>query len=110
MQVTVKQNGKAVVICLGGHLDHNSAVEIQRVFDDWLGKGCRNFIIDMADLQYVSSAGLRFFFEADTRIKNLKGKLILCGMQAEVQQVFDVSGFTSFFSSGATIKNALEQI
>jgi len=98
------------MIQLVGHMGHASVDELNRVFDEWLGKGSQNFIVDMSRLQYISSAGLRCFFEASTKVNNLKGKLFLCGMPAEVRQVFDVSGFTSFFSICDTLQQALKQI
>jgi len=110
MQITIEEKETALLIQLTGHLGHGSVDELARVFNEWLGKGRQNFIVDMSRLQYISSAGLRCFFEAVTKINNLKGKLILCGMQTEVRQVFDVSGFTSFFSICETMQNALKQI
>jgi len=110
MQISVEDKQKALLIRLTGHLGHGSMDELTHVFDDGLGKGRLNFIVDMNNLQYISSAGLRCFFEAVTKINNLKGKMILCGMQPEVRQVFDVSGFTSFFSICGTLQNALKQI
>ena len=110
MQIAVEEHEKALVIRLGGHLGHSSVDQVGRVFNGWLDKGRLNFIIDMTGLQYVSSAGLRFFYEESAKVNSLKGKLILCGMQAAVKQVFDVSGFTSFFSICATIPNALKQV
>lgn len=99
-----------MIIRLNGHMGHASVDELSRVFDEWLTKGKKNFVVDMTRLQYISSAGLRCFFEAVTKINNLKGKLLLCGMQNEVRQVFDVSGFTSFFSICDTMPDALRQI
>lgn len=110
MQIAVEEKDAVLVIQLSGHMGHASVDELNRVFDEWLGKGSQNFIMDMSRLQYISSAGLRCFFEASTKISNLKGKLLLCGMQPEVRQVFDVSGFTSFFSICDTVRNALKQI
>jgi len=110
MQIAVEEKGTALIIRLSGHMGHASVDELNHVFDEWLGKNIQNFIIDMSRLQYISSAGLRCFFEASTKVSNLKGKLFLCGMQPEVRQVFDVSGFTSFFSICNTMQNALKQI
>jgi anti-anti-sigma factor len=110
MQIAVEEKEKVLLIRLAGHLGHSSVDELNRVFNEWLGKGRQNFIVDMSRLQFVSSAGLRVFFEAVTKVNNLKGKLILCGMQAEVRQVFDISGFTSFFSICETMQNALKQV
>ncbi|MDO9543219.1 MAG: STAS domain-containing protein [Kiritimatiellia bacterium] len=108
MQIAVEKKDAALIIRLNGHMGHASMDELNRVFDEWLGKGNQNFIMDMSRLQYISSAGLRCLFEASTKISNLKGKLFLCGMQPAVRQVFDVSGFTSFFSIYDTIQKALE--
>jgi stage II sporulation protein AA (anti-sigma F factor antagonist) len=110
MQITIEEKETALLIRLTGHLGHGAVDDLARVFNEWLGKGRQNFIVDMSRLQYISSAGLRCFFEAVTKVNNLKGKLILCGMQPEVRQVFDVSGFTSFFSICETMQNALKQI
>lgn len=110
MQIAIEEKGTALLIRITGHMGHGSVDELARVFDEWLGKGRQNFIVDMSRLQYISSAGLRCFFEAVTKVNNLKGKLLLCGMQSEVRQVFDVSGFTSFFSICETMQNALKQI
>jgi len=110
MQIAIEEKEKVLLIRLTGHLGHGSVNELTRIFDEWLGKGRLNFIVDMNNLQYISSAGLRCFFEAVTKINNLKGKMLLCGMQSEVRQVFDVSGFTSFFSICGTLQNALKQI
>lgn len=109
MQITIEEKEKALLILLAGHLGHGSVEELNRVFNEWLGKGRHDFIVDMSRLQYISSAGLRCFFEAVTKVNNLKGKLLLCGMQPEVRQVFDVSGFTSFFSIYETMQSALKQ-
>jgi anti-anti-sigma factor len=110
MQIAVEEKNAALILRVSGHMGHASVDEFTRVFDEWVGKGKLNFIIDMGQVQYISSAGLRCLFEAVTKINNLKGKFILCNLQPEVKQVFDVSGFTSFFSICGTIHNALKQI
>lgn len=110
MQITTEEKGAALVINLSGHMGHADAGDLTRVFDEWLGKGQTKFIVDMNRLQYISSAGLRCCFEAATKINNLKGKLLLCDLQHEVRQVFDVSGFTSFFSICASTQSALRQL
>lgn len=110
MQITVEEKGSALLVKLTGHMGYASVGDLSRFFDEWLGKGKCNIIVDMEQLQYISSSGLRCLFDAVTKINNLKGKLLLCGMQQEVRQVFDVSGFTSLFSICETVQGALKQI
>ena len=110
MQITVEEKGSTLVIKLAGHLGHASVAELGHVIDEWLGKNRQNFIVDMEKLQYISSAGLRCLLEAGSKIDKLKGKMLLCALQPEVKQIFDVSGFTSLFAICATVPKALKQI
>ncbi|MDD5482376.1 MAG: STAS domain-containing protein [Kiritimatiellae bacterium] len=110
MQITVEEKQPSLVIKLAGHMGHASVNELRRVFDEWLAKGSQNFIVDMGGLQYINSAGLRCFFEVSKKINALKGKLLFCGIQSEVRQIFDVSGFTSLFSICDTVESAAKQI
>lgn len=110
MEITVEETGSALIIRLNGHMGHASVNELERVFDEWLGKGKHNIILDMSSMQYISSTGLRLLLTTTTRINGLKGKFLLCGMQQEVRQVFDVSGFTALFSIYDTTRTALKQM
>lgn len=110
MQISVEEHGKATVVKLAGHMGHVSIDEFNRVLEECLARGARDIVLDMGRMDYISSAGLRCLFNLVTQVNNLKGKLILCSMQPEVRQVFDVSGFTSFFSISDSLSAALKQI
>ena len=110
MQISVEEHGKATVVKLVGHMGHVSIDEFNRVLEECLARGVRGIVLDMSRLDYVSSAGLRCLFNLVTQVNNLKGKLVLCGMEPEVRQVFDVSGFTSFFSISDSLPAALKQV
>lgn len=110
MQITTEEHKSALIIHLEGHLSHVSVADVEHFFDKWIAKGRLNFIMDMAALQYVNSAGLRCLLTMANKINGLNGKLLLCGMQAEVKQIFDVSGFTTLFSIHDTAASALKHI
>lgn len=55
-------------------------------------------ILDMRDVAYVSSAGLRVVLMAAKRAKVSDGRLALFGLPAAVQEVFDISGFSKILA------------
>jgi len=110
MQILIEEHDKALALKLSGHLGHASVDELAKVFDEKIGQGRNNFIVDMQDLQYISSAGLRCLLQASSKVSQLSGKIVLCGLQPEVKQIFDVSGFTSLFPTYDTLHKALNHI
>jgi hypothetical protein len=61
----------------------------------------------LSGLEYVSSAGLRVFLSAAKRMRQAQGKLALASPAPQVQQVFDMAGFTSILPIFTTIAEAL---
>ncbi len=55
-------------------------------------------VLDMADMNFVSSAGLRVLLVAAKKCKASGHRLALCGLAPEVRLVFDISGFMALFS------------
>jgi stage II sporulation protein AA (anti-sigma F factor antagonist) len=63
-----------------------------------INSAAQRLVIDLAQLDYVSSSGLRVFLLAAKRLQATNGKLTLCGLQDHIQQVFDLAGFSSILS------------
>lgn len=56
--------------------------------------GASRLLIDLSQIQYVSSAGLRVFLMAAKKLQKNGGALVLCGMSPGVREVFDIAGFS----------------
>ena len=67
-------------------------------------------MIDLSRLDYVSSAGLRVFLVAAKRMRSKDGKIALCSLQDHVQQVFDLSGFSSILSIYASREDGIKAL
>jgi anti-anti-sigma factor len=63
-----------------------------------IDEGERQLVIDLSQLNYVSSAGLRVFLLASKRLSPAGGKLVLCSLQEPVKEVFEIVGFFSILS------------
>jgi len=98
MQIICDKHDKALVMALSGRMDRVAAMEFEKAFTEWLKNGERCFVVDMKDLEYISSAGLRSLLSANQQLKDSNGQIRLCNVSGLVKDVFVISGFESLFS------------
>ena len=78
-----------------GRLDSDSSPELTRQAQELIGKGGRRLLLDLKDLYYISSAGLRAALAVAKEMTAVGGKLAISSPNAEITEVFDISGFVS---------------
>ena len=62
-----------------------------------LDAGNDRLLIELSQLEYISSAGLRVLLVVAKRIQQKGGKVVLCALVPNVKEVFEISGFSSIF-------------
>jgi anti-anti-sigma factor len=77
-------------IALGGRLDTNTTSQLDNVLSGVLGSDTRNVVYDLADLEYISSAGLRAIFRTQKELAKKSGGIAVVNVQPQVQKVFDI--------------------
>jgi len=85
------------VVRLKGRLDATNAPDLEKELGPIIEKADKNLLINMKDLDYISSAGLRTLLMAAKLMKKKGGTLILCSLQDAVREVFNIAGFTELF-------------
>lgn len=63
-----------------------------------LEKEPKKILLNLQDMTRVDSLGLRAFIMASNKVKQYGGSMVLCCMQRIVADVFDISGFSTFFT------------
>jgi anti-anti-sigma factor len=76
-----------------GRLDSETAPAFSDDMNVLIAGGADKLLLDMAALDYISSAGLRVILQAAKQIKGKGGKLALCSMSEQIREVFEISGF-----------------
>jgi anti-anti-sigma factor len=89
-------------IAVNGRIDALSAPDIQRLFDGLILGGERVLLVDMASVNYVSSAGLRVFLSIQKQLKKVGGEIVLFGMNAQVFEIYKMSGLATVFRIAAS--------
>jgi anti-anti-sigma factor len=96
-EYTLRDESSIRCIIMRGRIDSLSASSIQKIFDDLILAGRRILLVDMAGVNYVSSAGLRVFISIQKELKKVRGEVILAGITEQVLEIFRMSGFTQIF-------------
>jgi len=111
--VEIKESGKEKnmkIISLEGKMDAISAPEFEDQMGEWLEQGETSFIINLGEVNYMSSAGLRSILIVAKKLKEQDGKLIFVNLREEVQKIFRISGFSSMIPTYESLEAALEHI
>jgi anti-anti-sigma factor len=110
MQIIVKKKDPAVILSIHGHFNAGAAPEFERIFNQHLDAGKRRFVLDLAELTFISSAGLCSILATAKKIRELGGNLVICALQGEALKVFEISGFAALFPLYPTEAAALKQV
>ena len=108
MNISTRDDGQIRIIDLVGNMDTNTApaaeAEISRLTDE----GTIKILTNLEKLDYISSAGLRVLLATTKQLRSSGGDLRICCLNEVVQEVFDISGFSTILSVFATEADAIE--
>jgi len=105
MQITSSTSGTLNVATLEGRLDTATAAEAEGTLLGLLTAA--GLVLDMTEVRYVSSAGLRTLLKLAKEAKAKGAAYSLVGLQPAVREVFEISGFDKIIPSYATLAEAV---
>jgi anti-anti-sigma factor len=106
LDITHKHEPPGITIILKGHLDAVTAPELEKQLDDLFRAEHAHVVVDLGDVAFVASAGLRVFLAGAKKAKRANRGLALCRLQPQVRQVFELAGMTPLFLIHATSDDA----
>ena len=98
----------AVVISPEGRLDSNSSLLLEKTLMAQLGAGHTWLFIDMENVEYIASSGLKVLVAAWRRAREAGGDVILSGLQPRIVEIFEMVGFDMLFQVFPTLPAALD--
>ena len=106
MVIKIISEGNIAVVSIEGSLDTNTSKEADDQLTKLVDEGRVKLLIDLTNLDYISSSGLRILLATSKKLKPLKGEMRICGLNETVNEVFEISGFTMIFNVLKTIEEA----
>lgn len=110
MRLTVQRTPGLLVVSLDGKLDAASCADFETEMLSALNGGDKLVLVDCQGLSFVASTGLRVFLMAAKQLRASGGKLAFSGLQRNVEQVFQISGFNALFAIHKTRADAEKAI
>lgn len=93
MTIKLINRGSEGELLLAGRLDSGTAPEAEGIFRQQ-GERFDRLYLNMAELEYVSSAGLRIIKNLHIFMRGKGGELVLCHVGKMVMEVFEMTGFS----------------
>ena len=111
IQLSVESKGPQTdisVIKVGGYIDTTTSSELEESLKRLIQAGKYNIIIDLSQVDYVSSAGWGIFISELKNLREKGGDLKLVGMIPDVYEVFELLEFHYILKAFDTIEEAIE--
>lgn len=96
MTISKVQDGKKMTFCVEGNLDNNTSPEFLKFFNGSVD-GIDELVLDLAKLEYLSSAGIRVLITAQ-KTMNKKGKMTIVNVTPDIMDVFDLTGLSNILN------------
>ena len=95
MEIKSTTEGTRLTIAVSGRVDTVTAPELEAAlkFGD-----ATCVVIDLANVPYMSSAGLRLLLAANKTMVGRGGELQIANLQEDVREVFDITGFSDILN------------
>lgn len=96
MTINQAKNGSKLTVALEGRLDTTTAPQLEEVVRTALD-GVTDLEFDFAQLEYVSSAGLRVLLAAQ-KTMNKQGSMVIHNANSDLMDIFEVTGFSDILT------------
>ena len=110
MKLSPRRFADAVVVFPVGRIDQSSADTFMEALAPHLERctaGEDRLVLDLSDLESISSAGLRVLMLAAKQTKAQGGTLLVTGLQPLVKEILEISRFTMVLNITSSLRDAL---
>ena len=98
MEVTSKQFKHCDLVAVKGRVDSATAPKLGEALDAIAAEGRYKIVIDMAALEYMSSAGFRALIASQRNCKRYnRGEVVIANVPANINSALELAGFTTLF-------------
>lgn len=97
MNISKQLDNGCLTLVLQGRLDTTTAPLFEQELQNDLD-GVTMLCLDFAQLDYISSAGLRVLLVSQKRMNQRQGSMVLCHVNETIKEVFDITGFSDLLT------------
>lgn len=106
MEITKKQLGDVLELRIKGRLDSYWADHLARGLEEVIRADAHHLRLNLAEVDYLSSAGIRALLKFYRQLKGIQGSLVVSSPSAAVKKVLELAGFADLLTSAAALPGA----
>jgi anti-anti-sigma factor len=112
MRVDLREDtaGKITILEVKGRIDSTTAPVLGERLTGALATSERRLLLDLRQLEYISSAGFRVLLLAAKRAEEAGSRFVLCNVSGKVRQLFDLGGFLDLFLISASREDGIATV
>jgi anti-sigma B factor antagonist len=110
MEIAEKMIEEVLIISVSGRIDTITSKDLDAILNEKIEGRIKKIIINLANVDYISSVGLRILLAALKKQKHNQGSLSLVSLQPFVQNVFKITGLNKVFQLFPTEIVALQNM
>lgn len=113
MDLAGERFADVVVLRLAGSIDHGNAGELREALATHLprcARGADGVVLDLAGLEYISSAALRVLMQAAKQVKAQGGRLVVAALTPAVAEIFEISRFNLVLETFPSVRDAIASL
>ena len=94
MEATFDKNANSLTVAVTGSIDTVTAPQLDSLLqENW--EGVTELIMDFAEVDYISSAGLRVILMANQQMEECDGSMTVRNINEDIREIFEMTGFDS---------------
>jgi anti-sigma B factor antagonist len=100
MEITIKNFKSSDMVVVKGRVDSSTAPQLTEALESITDDGRFKIVLDMSDLEYMSSAGFRALLSSQRVCKRYnRGEIVLANVPERVKEALELAGFTELFKT-----------
>jgi len=98
MEIKTTLLKRCVLLTASGRIDSATAPQLQEAINDAIGEGHYKFVLDMNEVDFISSAGLWVLVNAQKKCKRFnRGEVVLADVSQRIHDALNLAGFIPYF-------------
>ncbi len=110
MEISSKKIENVLILGIKGRLDALTSTGLEKEMCCQIDAGETKIVMDLGELEYISSAGLRAILFCAKKLKSTDGTIAFANITGMISEVFEISGFGTMFNIYSSARVAAKKI
>jgi len=99
MDISITEMKRCQLVKVSGRIDSATAPELEKTLMDLIEAGKKHIVVNLADVDYISSAGMKALLWALMKVRKLipAGDVVISQIKPKLKETFELIGFTHLF-------------